>query len=275
MNKIRFFILLIAVVAMNLVTSCKSDNDAFPVSFSFDKVSAIDSVYENDTYVLKGKIVAGGNIEQVQFFRSFTFNDKPDQVEMAGTAKYNLKDTCGFSISVPQVTSKTIIKVVVTQKGGHQDEKTFTIKTIPVNINTFSGVNLGGWNSDWGSCLDAETGTMYSGSKTTNATIAPLLDAFFDDGKLGSTDLDSIYYDVNRLKDTGMRYNKTTLTAADFDKIRSDVYFKDYTAPFREVAIKAGDVVFFVTKGGKRGLIKIISMSDPQGDLLIDEKIQK
>ncbi|MDP4201079.1 MAG: hypothetical protein Q8861_00165 [Bacteroidota bacterium] len=275
MNKIRFCILVIAVVAMNLVTSCKSDNDVFPVSFTFDQASAIDSVYENDTYVLKGKIVAGGNIEQVQFFRSFTFNNKPDQVEMAGTAKYNLKDTCGFSISVPQVTSTTTIKVVVTQKGGHQDEKSFTIKTIPVNIKTFSGIYLGGWNSGYGSCLEAETGTMQSGSATTDPDVAPLLDVFFDDAKLACTDLDSIYYGVNRLKDTGTRFNKTTLSAADFDKIRSDIYFKDYTAPLKEVAIKEGDVIFFITKGGKRGLIKIISMTEPEGDLLIDEKIQK
>jgi len=49
--------------------------------------------------------------------------------------------------------------------------------------------------------------------------------------------LDSVYYGVNRFVDIGMRYNKTTFTTADFDKIRSDVYFKQYTTPLREVVI--------------------------------------
>lgn len=277
MKNIGFIIMSVAILAMSVVNGCKSDNEDYPVTISFKPASAIDSVYDHDAYVLNGNVVAGGPIVKVQFFRSFPFNNKQEQEEIAATAKNNPGDTCSFSVSVQDVTYPVTIKVVVTQKNGHQDVSSFTIKDMALNINTYSGIYLGGWNSNYGSCLDAETGTMYSGgSPVSNPTIAPLLDVYFEDGKLGSTDLDSMYYDnVNRLKDTGMRYNKTTLTAADFDKIRSDIYFKEYTAPLREVVIKEGDIVFFITKGGKRGLIKIITMTDPEGDLLIDEKIQK
>jgi len=276
MKKVGFIIISVTILALSVFTSCKSDNEDYPVTISFKSASAIDSVYDHDTYVLTGKVVAGGPIQKVQFFRSFPFISGQDETVMAGVTKYNPGDTCSFEIPIKDITYQTVIKVVVTQQNGHQDVSSFTINNIPVNINAYSGIYLGGWNSNYGSCLDAETGTMKSGSAATDPVIAPLLDAFFEDGKLGSTDLDSMYYDnVNRLKDTGMRYNKTTLTAADFDKIRSDVYFKEYTAPLREVVIKEGDVVFYITKGGKRGLIKIITMTDPEGDLLIDEKIQK
>jgi len=277
MKNLKFIIISVTILAMGFFTSCKSDEDSenFPVAISFENASAVDSVYDHETFVLKGKVDADGPIQKVQFFRSFPFITGQDQTMIAGTTIYNPGDTCSFAVPIKDITYQTVIKVVVTQENGHQDVSSFTINNIPMNINSFSGIILGGWNSNYGSCLDAETGTMLSGGATTDPALAPLVDGFFDDAKLASTDLDSVYYDVNRLPDTGMRYNTTTLTAADFDKIKSDVFFKNYTAPFREVAIKEGDVVFFITKGGKKGLIKIISMTEPQGDLLIDEKIQK
>lgn len=276
MKNLGFIIIVIAMWTMCLFTSCKSDTEVnFPVTISFTNTSKVDSVYDHDTYVLTGKVVAGGPIQKVQFFRSFPFISGQDETVIAGVTKYNPGDTCSFAIPIKDITYQTVIKVVVTQQNGHQDNLSFTINHMPMNINTYSGINLGGWNSNYGSCLDAETGTMKSGSATTDPDVAPLLDVFFDDAKFACTDLDSAYYPVNRLKDTGTRFNKTSLTAAAFDKIRSDVYFKDYTAPYKEIVIKEGDVIFFITKGGKRGLIKIISMSDPEGDLLIDEKIQK
>lgn len=278
MKNIKFSIIIpIAIIAMALINGCNSKSEVYPVTISFENPAGVDSVYENDTYVLSGQVTSEGPIQKVQFFRSFTFNGGEDEVEMAATEITDVADgNCSFSVNIPGVTSLTKVNVVVTQSGGHQDAASFTIKAMAMNIISYPNRNLGGWNSNYGSCLDAETGNVYGGSKTKNPDIAPLLDVYYEDSKLGSTDLDSMYYNnVNRLRDTGTRYNKTTFTPTDFDNIKSDVFFKNYTAPLREVTIEPGDVVYFITKGGKKGLLKIISLTDPKGDLLLDEKIQK
>lgn len=149
------------------------------------------------------------------------------------------------------------------------------VKLEPITISSYSDLKLGGWDSNYGSCLDVDTGTPYGSSALRDDARRPLIDVFFDEAKLACTDLDSIYYNnVSRLPDTGTRFAPTTFTAADFDGMKGDDLFANMNATQKEIAIQVGSVVFFRAKSGRKGLLKVVSMTDPKGDLTLDLKIQ-
>lgn len=100
---------------------------------------------------------------------------------------------------------------------------------------------------------------MYSGSATTDSFIAPILDALIGKYRLGS-----VYCGVNRFVDIGMQYNKTTFTTADFDKIRYDVYFKQYTTPLREVVIVSQKIAYTFDN---KVTLTIEKLKKPEGSL--------
>jgi len=279
MKIINLFAFAVGILSIGLLSSCESkDGDVVPVSISFDKPTALDSVYTNEVYTVTGKVNAEGQIKMIQFYSNYFFQDQESEVELAGTKITNVTgNPVSFSINVPGITKNTTIKVKVTDINGNvTTSSAYTIKELKMNIVRYAELTLGGWNSNFGSCLDVETGTPMSGGAVDDATLKPKIDLFFDDAKLGNVDLDSVYYDnISRLSDTGIRYAKTSFTSADFDAMRRDVLFANLTATSKIVSIAPGDVVFFIAKSGKKGLLRVAILTEPQGDLVLDEIIQK
>ncbi|MDP4184301.1 MAG: DUF4998 domain-containing protein [Bacteroidota bacterium] len=145
----------------------------------------------------------------------------------------------------------------------------------PSSIKRYSKVMLGGWDSNYASCMDAETGNPMGGLGGRSEEEKKAIDIYFEDAKLGCTDLDSMLFDNgSRLHDTGTRYAKTNFTASDFYNMKSDNSFKNMSATLKEIGVHVGDVVFFITKEGNKGLLRVVAMSDPRGDLTLDEIIQ-
>lgn len=282
MKAIKLFVFAAGILLMGCLNSCQSESKDFPVTIGFNNTSAVDSVFSGDSYNLKGNVVAEGSIQSVQFYRSYTFNNAQDSgfVEIAATKIVDIESgTCDFSINVPNISNTMTLKVVVTEKNGHMVSSLYNINIRPTNINFHRGITMGGWNSNFGSAADLDTGTPYGSSKLS--TVGTIIDIFFDGGELASTDLDatvlytSSYPGGARFADTGTRFAKTTFTAADFETYKADDSFKTMTGTLSILPIKVGDVVFFQTKGGKKGLLKVVSMTDPLGDLVLDELIQK
>lgn len=138
------------------------------------------------------------------------------------------------------------------------------------SVNSRSSIVLGGWESNYGSWLDVDKAAVFGYSMMYDAGVAPLLDVFFDDSMLWNT----AGLDQNPLPDTGVRFGKTDFTGEQFDKISESKEFENLNADQKTIMIKAGDVVVFQNKAGKKGLLKIVSMTSPGGDLVVDEKIQ-
>ena len=277
MKKIGFLIISAGILLTAFLMGCEKEENGADISISFAKLAAKDSVYTNDDYTLNGSIATAGKIKSVQFLRNYFFNDTESEIEMAGTKITNIAEApYTFSVVVPKVTKNTTVKVLVTDVNGNEVSSVFSIKERKANIVAYSGLTLGGWDSDYGSCLDVDTGTPYGSGALHDAVKRPLIDVFFDEAKLGCTDLDSIYYDnVSRLPDTGIRYAKTTFSSADFDAMRGDDIFKNMVATKKTVAIQLDEVIFFKAKSGKKGLLRVSKLTSPTGDLLLDEKIQK
>jgi hypothetical protein len=78
----------------------------------------------------------------------------------------------------------------------------------------------------------------------------------------------------------GTRFTKTTFTTVQFDAMKSDDDFKSLPDPtLVSVTFQGGDIIFFKTKDGKKGLLKIISANDSWAagleDYNFDVKVQK
>ena len=278
MKNIGFIIISAGILFSAFFTSCQKDGTgASNVTISFSNQLAKDSVYTNEDFTLKGAVAAEGQIKTIQFFRNYFFNDVESEVEMAGTKISDVTENpYSFSVVVPNVTKNTTVKVLVTDINGNEVSSVYTIKERKMNILTYSGLTLGGWDSDYGSCLDVDAGVPYGSGALHDDAKRPLIDVFFDEAKLANTDLDSIYYDnVSRLPDTGIRYATTTISSTDFDAMKGDDMFKNMVATKKIIDIKLNDVVFFKAKSGKKGLLRVSQLTSPTGDLLLDEKIQK
>lgn len=271
------FFCLCAFVA-TLLNACDSDDEDFSAVVNFDNPSAKDSVYTNENYTLTGTVNADGQIGTIRFLRNYFFKDQELEVEMAGTKMTAIPENpFNFSVLVPAINKDTKVRVVVTGTNGQEvSSGIYTINERKMNIDFYPGLELGGWNSMYGSCLDVDAGTPYGSSALGNDNLRPLVDVFFDRAKLACLDLDSMYYDnAGRFTDTGLRFAPTTFSGADFDAMKGDDMFVNLEATRKEIDIQVGSVVFFKAKSGKKGLLKVVSMTAPEEDLVLEEKIQK
>jgi len=276
MKKNSLFFGAMIIALLSLFSRCKEDSISPTISLTNE--SAKDSVYFGEPCTITGVANTSGGLNMIRFFRSFPYNGGESEVEMAATriTSFTNANTANFSVVVPNIKDATKISVRVTDQDGQEASAIVAITLRKSNIMSYHNLQLGGWDSNYGSCLDVDSGTPMSGSAVSDPTLAPKIDLFFDDSKLGNVDLDSIYYDnVSRLKDTGIRYATTKFTSADFDAMKGDDLFKNMVATLPIVPIELNSVVFFKAKSGKKGLLRVSELTSSTGDLLLDEKIQK
>ncbi|MDP4184478.1 MAG: hypothetical protein Q8862_04840 [Bacteroidota bacterium] len=279
MKNIRLFVFAAAIGLLGLVTGCESDNSGVkvPVTISFDNTNALDSAYTNEGCIITGTVSTEGKIQSIQFYSNFFFQDQESEVEIAGTKITNIQENpCKFSLDVRAISKNTNITVKVTDVNGNVTTSSpFKIKELIMNVNKYRNATLGGWNSNYWSCMDVHTGKAVASNSGT------LIDLSFDYGQLASVDLDATvfypeYYDGGRFPDSGIKFARTSITPAQFDEMRRDLLFKDMTATANTISpIAVGDVIFFQTKEGKKGLLKVVSLTAPDGDLVLDEIMQK
>lgn len=139
-----------------------------------------------------------------------------------------------------------------------------------IKLDTFRAVKLGGWDGMYGSGLDADNGVVYGYGSLSGAT--KFVDVFFDRSAFFSYDADG-----NELPDVGTRFASTDFSVAQFEEMTDDRNLLSITPlPAADsVQFDIDDVVLFQTKWGKKGLIRILSMTSPTGDLVCDVKVQE
>lgn len=165
-------------------------------------------------------------------------------------------------------------------EGGHNIRALrFTSMTAQQNnIISYLDVQLGGWDSNFGSALDADTGSIYGSSQLGD--VGSIIDIFFDHAELASRDLDAIdfypeSYNGARFPETGTKFATTNISSSGFNGITNDELFSPTLGMVSSINIKEGDVIFFQTKSGRKGLLRVKSLTDPTGDLTVDLKVQK
>jgi hypothetical protein len=299
MKAIKLCVFAAGILLMGILNSCDPESKAFPATVSFtnntSSVTGTDTVFIGDSFTLRGSVTGEGTIESVQFYRSYNYNyiktanDSlgtkdttviQDSVVMAATEILSediVNNSCTFSVAVANLLAPTTITVVVNEKGGHKLAYQSLINVRTANITKHKNVNLGGWKGAGKSGIDLETGTMYGCGTADQAAAFPVEDIYFDYAQFSASDLDGVlhYNGVPRFTDLGTRFASTSITPAQFDTYKADDAFKSMTGSLLTIDIAAGNVIFFQTKGGKKGLIKIISLDAPDGDAFFDYMIQK
>lgn len=139
-----------------------------------------------------------------------------------------------------------------------------------IPLDSYDEVWLGGWDGANGSGLDADNGQVYGYGSLSGAS--RYVDLFFDRSAFFSYDADG-----NELPDVGTRFASTGFTPAQFDAMTDDRDFRllEPAAAADSVKFTTNQVVLFKTRWGKKGLIKIISMTSPTGDLKCALKAQE
>jgi len=276
MKKNSLFLCAIMIAVISVLNGCKKENVS--PTLSFTNQSAKDSIYSGESVTINGVANTTGKLSMIRFFRVFPYIGRISEVEVTETkiTSFTNEVSAEFSAVIPNIVADIDIRVAVTDQNGEETSSIFSITIRKKNILAYTNINIGGWDSSFGSCLDVETGTGMSGSAPTNEILRPKIDLFFDNAKLGNVDLDSAQYNnINRLPDTGIRFATTTFTSADYNAMNNDDLFKNLTGTLKIVAIKLNDVVFFQAKSGKKGLLRVAGLTGPTKDLKLDEKIQK
>lgn len=278
--------MLAVIMLMGLISSCdNNDHKDLPLSLKLDNITAKDSAFSGESCVITGTAEALGKIDKIQVFKSFPWNNSTSEVEVAGSGVYSGTEsydqigdtltTYHFSITISNVKTASNLRIQLTDKNGKTTSVNYKITVRQSNILSYLNIQMGGWTSDYKSGIDLDTGNTYGSSQVASA--ASVLDLFFDKAEFASTDLDADVANggVPRFADTGTRFAKTSFSSADFDKFENDEQFASMSGTLHLIPIQAGDVVFFQTKSGRKGLLNVISMTSPTGDLLVSLKIQK
>ncbi len=284
MKNLKQLSILAALFMICFYCSCKKNNNIeLPVSLNLDNKTTKDSVFMGNNCIINGVASAAGELKMIQIFQSFTWLGGVSEVEVAGAGIFKFPSdttkTYRFALSVPNLMSTKNVRIQVTDKNGNSaSSSVYTITVRQSNIISYLNVPMGGWNSNYGSALDADTGTPYGSSQL--GTVGSIVDIFFDNSELASHDLDAVDfypedYSGARFPETGTTFATTTISSSDFDGITNDELFSSMQGTVSVIQIKQGDVIFFQTNIGRKGLLRVKSLTDPLGDLIVDLKVQK
>jgi hypothetical protein len=275
MRKINFLLVSLLVVASGFFASCSKDDEGSDASIN---------LVAGAGYLTGNSEVASGTAFKIKWtatsttkdmkYVTITRDDLPinnwDLLEINSDFEnaYNNEVTITAPISGGPYTYAVIIydkdEIELSRV-----EFVITLHATAGSIGTYTSLNMGGAASSYGSYLDAEAGTVYKLAQVNGSTtVKNSIDVIFDAGQLWNSG--GVF-----ASSTGTKFALTQLNDAGFAAITDDASFSTYTASSDKITVSAGSVVFFQTKAGKKGLIRVISMTGGTGDLNIALKIQQ
>lgn len=275
MRKINFLLVSLLVVASGFFASCEKDEEGSDASIS---LVAGTGYITGDANVASGapikvKWTATSTTEDMKYL-TITRDDVPlsgwdlKEIDSDFENAYNSEAT----LNAPLSGGPYSYAIIVSDKDENEItriEFVITLQATAGSIGTYASLNMGGAASSYGSYLDAEAGTVYKLAQVNGSTtVKSSIDVIFDAGKLWNSG--GVFS-----SSTGTKFTTTQLDEAGFAGITNDATFSNYTASSDNIVVQAGSVVFFQTKGGKKGLIRVISMTSGTGDLNIALKIQQ
>lgn len=275
MRKINLLLVSLLVLASNFFTSCKKDDAASDADIQ---------IVAQTGYISGNATVQPGTQFKVKWTATVTTSDmKYLSITRDGVAlsSWSLKEidsdyenayNSEATLTAPLSGGPYTYAIVVSDKDENEIasiEFVITLQAAAGSIGTYPSINMGGASSSFGSYLDAEAGTVYKVAQVNgSSTVKNSIDVIFDAGQLWNSG--GIFS-----SSTGTKFAATQLNETGFAAISDDATFSSYTASSDKITVTSGSVVFFQTKAGKKGLIRVISMTSGTGDLNIALKIQQ
>lgn len=299
MKKMNWVLSLMMMVAVFFATSCTKDSED-PIVDQKPTITlqvGTDYVYQNTTVTVGtpmkigiraiANTSSGSKLVDFTFTRTINGNTQTfDSTFSASTFNVDLMTNANA-----QVGNETFI-FTIKDKNGQMSAVTIIITTTAISgeINAFTMKILGAQGSTTGSSFASIDGTIYKlADAKANANKVDWLYYY------GASDLASIaapndahaaeVYNnaTNGLQTWAVRNAtkfKVITDAIDFDAIADDAVIVAQTATgvdqSRCTALQAGKLLAFITAGGKKGIMKVESISGTtDGTLTISVKVQK
>jgi len=280
MKKMKFFALgFIAMDGAMMLNSCSSENAKGPSVSLIAQAGYISSdatVAPGDSIKFKVNIVKGdAGLKSIDFTREAqslagypkTDNLKEGETVFATIAPSN-EGVYNYEIVVTDKNDKTgSVKIKITVSSGSQSD-----------LNTYTGVELGAQ-------LNAAGSAYYSASNTVasvNSASAASVDFIYYYGATNkatlaapsNSDVATVYSAISNW--SVKNATKLSLVTVDFDAVTKS---SDIPAASGDAVtnLSAGNVIAFETVAGKKGLIKVVSISpaDNTGKITLSVKVQK
>lgn len=279
MRKINLLLLLSLLIGATVLSGCKKDEEEPIIGFpSIDFKGGETYTFEDVTVTTNDQILVGilaaMHPETQKPLTQFTLK--------VGTA--NLVDStfsantfdADYTISFTEVGTATLT-ARITDEDGRSDEVSFNIiiEEGGVKVKKNDDVFMGSFNDP--------AGSFYS---TTEEAVYRVPEAKENQEKIdfiffrGATNLNAFAApddeDVNTISDFQLndwttknqtRFERTNMTAAEFDAIGEFYIFPEFTGELTRInELSNGDVVYFKTEAGKHGYIKIVDLYN-RGDV--------
>lgn len=280
MRKINLLLLLSLLIGATVLSGCKKDDDEPIVGFpSIDFKGGTTYTFEDVTVSTNDQILVGilaamhpeTQKPLTRFILKVGTSNLVDSTFSANTFDAN------YTISFEEVGTTTLT-ARITDEGGFSDEVSFNIiiEQGGVKVKKNDDVFMGSFNDPAGSFYSTTEEEVYRvpeakenqekvdfiffrGATNINAFAAP-------DDEAVNTISDFQLNDWTTKNQT--RFQRTTMTAADFDAIGEFYVFPEFTGELttRVNQLSNGEVVYFRTQAGKNGYIKIVDLYN-RGDV--------
>lgn len=289
MKKLNLFLGLGAIALSLFFTSCEEEVNPAPV-ISYDQASPVALAAGETSAVLTGTIVAEANLSEVKLFQVTDLSEQQlatitsftsGEITTTDDVNYN------FRFEITGITEDVTIKITATDKDDQVSSKSIEITSSGAALSSFTAVLMGAQsNLTTGSYLDAETGEVYlqSGAESnsglidmvyyfgsTNEATLTAPDDVTVNGGAGNLSLCAGFSTKN-----ATRFGASSLSSTEFDAATSADVADISVSNSKMIQLAQGDVIEFETDGGKKGLIKVASISTgTSGSITIDVKIEQ
>ncbi len=294
MKKAHVIIGLLFFAMLTLFIGCTEENAVGP-SLSIFGGEFIDA----DATVAPGAVLAfswhaekgDAKLESMTITRDGVALALWNAKEIPNSENENYTDTA--LLEAPLNEGAYTYELIVTDKDAMTASKSVII-TVEAQatggpIITYTAVLMGAQsNAGIGSFLDAETGTVYLiGPATSNQALIDVVYYYGsqnlatltapDDPTVGGGSGNLALCESWTIKNA-TRFGTTSVTSTEFDNITDDIQILAQTgiSNSKKTQLAVGNVLSFMTVGGKKGLIKVSAITTGStGTITIDVKIQE
>ncbi|MFO7658441.1 MAG: hypothetical protein R6W78_15395 [Bacteroidales bacterium] len=296
MKKINLYLIGLAAIGMAFFSSCTEEETSGP-SITIDNASPVAAI--GGSVTLTGEIIAEGKLKEVKLF-VVTDNDE-QQVGSAitsfsgGAITTDDNLTYTFRVTITGLTESCKIKIQATDKENLTSSKSIDVTVGAVSgeeINSFSAVLIGAqFNTQYGSALDADAGTVYKISGDAAKNAAASIDMLYyygstnkatfaapNDESVNGVGTSSFDWTQGWSVNNATKFALSSMTSAEFDAIDDDTELTGISGltASKVTDVSVNKVVEFITVGGKKGAFKVAALTaTTNGTITINVKIQK
>lgn len=297
MKKFNLLVALSALVLGGLSFTACEDTVNNPPAITYDDASPIVLGSGVTTKAVTGQIVADAGLDQVTLFK--VVGETETQIGAAYTSfsagEITTTDDVNyiFRFTLDNITENMSLKITATDKDDQTASKSIAIQTSAAagGIVSWTAI-LGGGDNALGSFFASATGDIYtSGVAKDHAAAIDIIFYYGTEAGLSGAGLyapnsgiKTVYSAGGGLIETtfsvlnATKFGSTTLTTTQFDGATDDALITaNVSAPTATgIQVAANGVYGFTTVGGKKGLIKVVSVpASNAGTCSIAVKVQE